>query len=211
MLGAELSRSLGDAGMAVDWTRDGEDADEALAITAYDMILLDLGLPGRSGIELLRRLRGRRDATPVLIVTARDGLDARIAGLDAGADDYLVKPFAFEELAARIRAVGRRRAGHAANRIECGALTLDLGSHAARFHDAETVLPAREFALLQALAERPGVILSRGQLEEKLYGWDREVESNAVEVLIHYIRKRLGRDVIRNVRGAGWMVEKGPP
>jgi DNA-binding response OmpR family regulator len=194
--------------MAVDWVLTGADANESLAVNSYEVVLLDLGLPDMTGLEVLKDVRNGKRKTPVLIVTARDDLHSRVTGLDLGADDYIVKPFDFTEMMARIRAVIRRQAGHSASRIESSEITLDLASHEVCFRGATHVLPAREFALLQALAGRPGTILSRNQLEEKLYGYGEEVESNAVDVLIFYIRKKFGSDIIRNIRGAGWMVSK---
>ena len=208
MIGASLRTGLSAQGMAVDWVLTGADANESIAVNHYEVVLLDLGLPDMTGLEVLKNVRNGKRKTPVLIVTARDDLHSRVTGLDLGADDYIVKPFDFTEMMARIRAVVRRQAGHLASRIESGEITLDLASHEVSFRGATHVLPAREFALLQALAERPGTILSRNQLEEKLYGYGQEVESNAVDVLIFYIRKKFGPDIIRNIRGAGWMVSK---
>jgi DNA-binding response OmpR family regulator len=206
MIGRSLDRALTDAGLAVDWVDRGLDGLQALDGTEYGLLLLDLGLPDESGLEILRRLRQRGDSTPVVIITARDGVDSRIAGLDGGADDYIIKPFDFDELHARIRAVVRRHQGRAASQVSVGELTLDLASHQATFREVSLVLPAKEFALLQALAERPGAILSRRQLEDRLYDWGNEVESNAIDVLIHYVRRKFGKDVVQNVRGVGWMI-----
>jgi two-component system OmpR family response regulator len=168
----------------------------------YTVVLLDLGLPGLSGIELLRSARASGNPVPVLILTARDDLDSRIEGLDIGADDYLLKPFEVGELLARIRAVLRRKAGYAVSRLGDDQRTLTFG-------DKVGALSAREFALMHALLEHPGTIFSRAQIEDKLYGWGKEVESNAVDVLIHSVRKKFGQDVIRNVRGLGWTVMLG--
>lgn len=206
MIGRSLDRALTDAGLAVDWVDRGLDGLQALDGTEYGLLLLDLGLPDESGLEILRRLRQRGDSTPVVIITAHDGVDSRIAGLDGGADDYIIKPFDFDELHARIRAVVRRHQGRAASQVSVGELTLDLASHQATFREVSLVLPAKEFALLQALAERPGAILSRRQLEDRLYDWGNEVESNAIDVLIHYVRRKFGKDVVQNVRGVGWMI-----
>lgn len=208
MIGASLRTGLSGQGMAVDWVLTGADANESLAVNSYEVVLLDLGLPDMTGLEVLKNVRNGKRKTPVLIVTARDDLHSRVTGLDLGADDYIVKPFDFTEMMARIRAVIRRQAGHSASRIESGEITLDMASHEVSFRGATHVLPAREFALLQALAERPGTILSRSRLEEKLYGYGEEVESNAVDVLIFYIRKKFGSGIIRNIRGAGWMVSR---
>tara|TARA_R110000751_G_scaffold261692_1_gene360972 strand:+ start:20542 stop:21198 length:657 start_codon:yes stop_codon:yes gene_type:complete len=208
MLGRALVQALNDAGMSVDWVRDGHLGDEAVAVGGHSLVLLDLGLPGRSGLEILRSLRTTGDKRPILVVTARDELDDRVAGLDLGADDYLVKPFEVKELLARMRAVLRRHGGQAVSILYTSEIELDLSSHEVKYRGCSEVLPAREFALMQALLDRPGTILSRGQLEERLYGWGEEVESNAIDVLIHYVRRKFDKDIIRNVRGAGWMVPK---
>ena len=206
MIGRSLDGALTRAGMAVDWVDRGADGLAALSNTEYGLLLLDLGLPDESGLEILRRLRQRGDSTPVMIITARDNLDSRIAGLDGGADDYVIKPFDFDELHARIRAVIRRRQGRAVSQMTAGEVTLDLAAHAVTYRDVTTVLPAKEFALLHALAERPGAILSRRQLEDRLYDWGNEVESNAVDVLIHYVRRKFGKDIVQNLRGIGWLI-----
>lgn len=208
MLGRALMQALDDAGMAADWVRDGHLGEEAVAVGGHGFVLLDIGLPGRSGLEILRSLRAAGDKRPILVITARDGLDDRVAGLDLGADDYLIKPFEVKELLARIRAVLRRHGGQAVSILCTSEIELDLTSHEVKYRGNGEVLPAREFALMQALLERPGTILSRAQLEEKLYGWGEEVESNAIDVLIHYVRRKFDKDIIRNVRGAGWMVPK---
>ena len=208
MIGKGLVTALNREGMVVDWVRDGNDGAEGLAIGGHALVLLDIGLPGPSGLELLKCARQAGNRTPVLVITARDGLDDRIKGLDLGADDYILKPFEIRELVARMRAVLRRHAGAAQSILQAGGLLLDLGSHEVTFAATTSILPAREFALMQALVERPGTILSRRQIEERIYGWGEEVESNAVDVLIHSIRKKFDKDIIRNVRGAGWMVLK---
>jgi DNA-binding response OmpR family regulator len=208
LIGRGLTRAFEGTGIAIDWVRTGNDALTALSATPYSIVLLDLGLPDRTGLEVLKDMRRRKDATPVLIVTAHDEIETRVTGLDLGADDFVVKPFDFDELAARIRAVIRRHAGHATSQIQSSEIVLDLAAHQVTYRGATQLLPAREFALLQALLERPGVILSRKRLEDTLYGWDEEVESNAVDVLIHYIRRKFDNDIIRNVRGVGWMVAK---
>jgi DNA-binding response OmpR family regulator len=210
MIGASLRAGLVSQGMAVDWLLNGSDGMEALATNRYSVVLLDLGLPDMSGIDVLKVVRKNFAGTPTLIVTARDDLNSRVSGLDLGADDYIVKPFDFPEMMARIRAVIRRQTGHAVSRIEGGEVSLDMASHEVSFRGVSHVLPAREFALLLSLVERAGTILSRSQLEERLYGHGEEVESNAIDVLIFYIRKKFGHEVIRNVRGAGWMVSKEP-
>ena len=208
MIGRGLSASLSREGMSVDWVRNGAEGREAAAFGDHSLVLLDIGLPGGSGLDVLEDLRRSGSRIPVLVITARDDLDDRVRGLDLGADDYLVKPFATRELMARIRAVLRRQSGAAQSILEAGGLSLDLVEHRLRWRGASIVLTAREFALMCALLDRPGAILSRAQLEKRLYGWGDEVESNAIDVIIHSIRKKLGKDVVRNVRGAGWMVLK---
>ena len=208
MIGEAVVSALKDASYAVDWVRDGEAACEALATHAYDIVLLDLGLPGKDGLAVLRLSRSQGAVTPVLVITARDAIDDRILGLDAGADDYIVKPFDIGELLARMRAVVRRKAGSPHPILSNGRIDLDPATHEVSFDGAPVRLTAREFALLRALLMRPGAILSRGELEDRIYGWGEEVESNAVEFLIHSLRRKLGADAIRNVRGVGWLVAK---
>ncbi|HEY1459817.1 MAG TPA: response regulator [Casimicrobiaceae bacterium] len=205
MIGASVRRGLTQDGFTVDWVRDGRAAELALAEQVHDALLLDLGLPRKSGLDVLSAMRRGGDRRPVLIITARDAISDRVAGLDAGADDYLVKPFALDELAARLRALSRRNAGRADPVIVHGEIELDPAARQVRRAGAPVALSGREFALLEALLVRPGAILSRSQLEEKLYGWKDAVESNAVEVHIHALRRKLGADLIRNVRGIGWM------
>ena len=200
--------ALKDEAYAVDWVKDGVTASSVLEHGEHQAMLLDLGLPKRDGLEVLRKLRADGSRMPVIIITARDGVEARVKGLDFGADDYLVKPFDVNELLARLRAVIRRQSGQAAPLLSNGKVTLDQASHEARYCDVLVVLSAREFSLLHALLLRPGAILTRTELEERIYGWNEEVKSNAVDFLIHAVRKKLGTDVIKNVRGAGWMVEK---
>jgi len=208
MIGQGLRQALADHGLTVDWVADGVLAQDALVQGSYAAVLLDLGLPRRSGLEVLRRVRAEGDRTPVLVLTARDALDDRIAGLDLGADDYLVKPFDLRELLARLRAVMRRISGHAQSTIGTERTQLDLEGRSLSHAGATQALSAREFHLMHALLERPGAILSRAQLEERIYGWGEEVSSNAVEVLIHGVRRKFGTDVIRNIRGLGWCVNK---
>jgi two-component system, OmpR family, response regulator len=208
MIGEAVVSALKDASYAVDWVRDGEAACEALATHAYDIVLLDLGLSGKDGLAVLRLSRSQGAVTPVLVITARDAIDDRILGLDAGADDYIVKPFDMGELLARMRAVVRRKAGSPHPILSNGRIDLDPATHEVSFDGAPVRLTAREFALLRALLLRPGAILSRGELEDRIYGWGEEVESNAVEFLIHSLRRKLGADAIRNVRGVGWLVAK---
>jgi len=194
----------------VDWVRDGVSAESALDTGDYQLAILDLGLPDQDGLHVLARMRQAGNGTPVLIVTARDAPEERIRGLDLGADDYLGKPFAVGELLARIRAVIRRQAGNPGPMLSNGSLTLDLATKEAGYGERRCRLTAREFALLQALLLQPGAILSREELETRIYGWNEEVESNAIDFLIHAVRKKLGGEVIRNVRGMGWMVDRNP-
>jgi two-component system, OmpR family, response regulator len=208
MLGHAVEQALRDASYAVDWLRDGRSASAALAHHGFELILLDLGLPLRNGLEVLKELRSRDDSTPVLVITARDAVQQRIEGLDHGADDYLVKPFAVGELLARMRALGRRRAGAVAPVLGNGILALDPASKAVTVAGVEHALSNREFALLRELLVRPGAVLSRAELEDRIYGWGAEVESNVIEFIIHSLRRKLGAETIRNVRGLGWMVER---
>jgi two-component system, OmpR family, response regulator len=208
MLGRAVEQALKDAAYAVDWVRDGKAAIDAADAVDYDLALLDLGLPGSEGLSVLERFRKAGRALPVIIVTAKHEIEDRIAGLDRGADDYLAKPFEVRELLARMRAVLRRQGGGSAL-LSNGVVSLDPSTHEASAGENERMrLTAREFALLQALLIRPGAILSRSDLEERVYGWNEEVESNAVEYLIHALRKKLGAAIVRNVRGVGWMVDR---
>jgi two-component system OmpR family response regulator len=209
MIGSAVQAALKDASYAADWVRDGVTALSTLHDQHYDLVLLDLGLPGKDGMEVLATVRAGGNPVPLLILTARDALDDRLQGLDGGADDYVQKPFDMAELLARMRAVLRRKGGSAAPTLTNGRVTLDPGTKLASVPGEEPVaLSAREFALLQALLIRPGAILSRRELEDRIYGWGDEVESNAVEFLIHSLRRKLGSDAIKNVRGLGWMVSK---
>ena len=203
-----IKAALERAEFVVDTVRVRADAREALANTPYDAAILDLGLPDGDGLELLAELRPAGNHIPILIITARDAVEHRVLGLDAGADDYLVKPFALAELAARMRALLRRQHGRAEPLLVYGDLTLNPATHQVMWRGAEVALASREFAVLQALLERPGVILSRAQLEERLYGWNEEVASNAIEVHIHHLRQKLEPALIRTVRGIGYMVLK---
>lgn len=209
MIGESVLDLLRAEDYAVDWVKDGEMADTALDCQSYDLILLDLGLPKRDGLAVLRRLRARKDRTPVLIATARDALAQRVEGLDMGADDYVVKPYELDELLARIRALIRRSAGRAEPVYEHLGVSIDPVSREVTVNGQPVVLLAREWAVLQLLLARPGMVLSRKQLEEKLYSWKDEVSSNAVEVYIHGLRKKLGTGLIQNVRGVGYMVPRG--
>jgi two-component system, OmpR family, response regulator QseB len=210
MIGKTLQQALQQDGYAVDWVTDGRAAQEALATgaDAYAMVLLDLGLPRKSGIELLRELRREGNRVRVLVVTARDAVADRVAGLDAGADDYLTKPFSLDELTARMRALLRRDVVREDNVLRHGALALDPVAHRVTKDGQPVELSAREFALLAALLERPGAALSKAQLEERIYRWGEEVESNAVEVHVHNLRKKLGADVIRTIRGVGYVIAR---
>ncbi len=205
MIGESLQHALKAGGYAVDWTQNGDEALLALKDSSYDLVLLDLGLPGKSGIDVLHSLREKKNNVPVLILTARDTVSDRVAGLDGGADDYLAKPFSLEELEARIRAILRRKSGGSGPLILCGALELNPVTKELACGKTAAQLSAREYAIMHALMERPGAILSRAQLEERLYGWNEEVGSNAVEVHIHALRKKFGKDIIRNIRGMGYM------
>lgn len=205
-IGQSLLRALQDAGYSIEWVRDGVSGRAAIDATEYTTVLLDLGLPGMSGLDVLKAARASGKEVPVLILTARDDLDTCVQGLDLGADDYMLKPFKVAELLARVRAVLRRKAGYPASRLGDDSLHLDLDKRVLCCNGVTSSLTAREFSLMSAFFERPGTILSRDQLEDRLYGWGKEVESNAVDVLIHSVRKKFGPSVIRNVRGIGWTV-----
>lgn len=211
MLGEALARSLMLNAHAVDWVRDGVAAADHWQATAYELLLLDLGLPRRDGLQVL--IDGRRAGleTPVLILTARDAVQDRVKGLDAGADDYLLKPFDLDELLARIRALSRRRAGHAQPGIEHLGLSLDLASREGSYQGRAITFTRREFALLTAMLEHPGKVWTKEQLVERLYGWDEEIASNALEVHVHALRRKLSTTFIGTVRGVGYFVAKAPP
>jgi len=209
LIGKAIQQALKDAAYALDWVLDGEAVLSAVATQPYDLLLLDLGLPRKDGLTVLQQLRQGKHTLPIIIITARDALEDRIKGLDLGADDYLVKPFAVNELLARIRAVSRRQQGTGSPLLSNGILELDPATHTVTRDETTCTLSAREHALLEALLVRPGAILSRTELEDRIYGWNEEVESNAVEFIIHSLRKKLGSDAIKNVRGVGWMVAKG--
>ena len=204
MVGESLREVLRKQGFAVDWVRDGTLAGTVLASERFDAVLLDLGLPGRGGLEVLKSMRTRGDFTAVIVLTARDALQDKVSLLDAGADDYLVKPFELDELLARLRAVGRRLAGRATGSLSVGDLSLDPATREVTHGGRPVLLSAREFALLHALLERPGAILSRAQLEDRLYGGGEELESNAISVYMHQLRKKLGDDLLHTVRGVGY-------
>ena len=209
MIGEAVQDLLRAENYAVDWVKDGESADTALRTQGYDLVLLDLGLPRRDGLNVLRSLRARHVAVPVLIATARDSVPQRVEGLDAGADDYIVKPYDLDELLARIRALLRRAAGRADSLYERKSVRIDPATREATVDGKAVTLSAREWAVLEPLIARPGTVLSRAHLEEKLYGWEQQINSNAVEVFIHGLRKKLGDDLIQNVRGVGYLVPKG--
>ncbi|MGE5339798.1 MAG: response regulator [Gemmatimonadota bacterium] len=206
MIGENLRSALRQSGYAVDWVRDGRAADGSTATERFDLVLLDLGLPQRDGLEVLQAMRARGDRTPVIVVTARDALESRVRGLDAGADDYIVKPFELDELLARMRAVTRRHAGRAEPAVEVAGVSLDPATREVRRDGQPVVLSAREYAVLEALMLRPGAILSRAQLEDRLYGWGEELESNAISVYVHQLRRKLGEGFIHTVRGVGYYV-----
>jgi DNA-binding response OmpR family regulator len=208
MIGQGLQTAVRQGGFAVDWMRDGETADAALAAAKFDLLLLDLGLPKRDGLELLRQLRRRGDHTPAIILTARDDIRNRIAGLDSGADDYIVKPFDLDEVMARMRSVLRRAAGRGDPCIQHGDLRLDPVTRTVERGGVPVSLSAHEYSVLEALLQRPGAVLSRTQLEDRLYGWDEPIGSNAVEVYVHGLRRKLGSDAIRTLRGVGYFVPK---
>jgi two-component system, OmpR family, response regulator QseB len=208
MIGEVVLDLLRAENYAVDWVKDGDMADTALQTQSYDLVLLDLGLPRRDGLDVLRAMRLRKQDTPVLIASARDAKEQRIAGLDAGADDYVLKPYDLDELLARIRALLRRAGGRPEPLFEHGGVSINPLTREVLRDGAPVSLSAREWAVLEALTGRPGVVLSRAQLEEKLYSWKDEVSSNAVEVYIHGLRKKLGSELIQNVRGLGYMVPK---
>lgn len=208
LIGEAVCQTLRDARYAVDWVTDGKQASLAASTEQYSAVLLDLGLPGQDGLAVLRQLRQAGNTVPVLVITARGAIDERIAGLDFGADDYLVKPFHVGELLARLRALTRRQGHEASSILRNGELSLDQTNHEVWFHGVQRQLSGREFALLREFLRRPGAILSRAELETRIYGWNEEVESNAIEFLIHGIRRKLDAGVIKNIRGVGWMVPK---
>lgn len=206
MIGESVRRGLQQDGFTVDWLRDGRSAELACGDDIHDLVLLDLGLPGKDGLAVLQAIRRRGNLVPVLVLTARDAVADRVAGLNAGADDYLIKPFDLGELAARIHALLRRRAGRADSEIRHRTVTLNPARHEAKLGEQPLALSAREFALLEALLDRPGIVMSVSTLQEKVYGWEDDVGSNTIEVYIHSLRKKLGQDFIKNVRGVGYMI-----
>ncbi len=208
LLGDGLAAGLRQAGFAVDWLKDGESADLALKTENFDLVVLDLGLPRLAGLDVLKKLRARGSSMPVLILTARDATSDKVAGLDSGADDYLVKPVDLDELAARVRALTRRGTGRAAPLIVFGSLELDPAGRKVSLDGQPVELSTREFSILQALLENAGRVLTRAQLESNVYGWTAEPDSNAVEVHIHHLRRKLGSQLIKTLRGVGYMIDK---
>jgi two-component system response regulator QseB len=208
LLGDGIRAGLKQEGYIVDWVKDGLAADNVLRTETFDLVVLDIGLPKRNGLEVLASMRKRGDTLPVLLLTARDTVSDRVNGLDCGADDYLTKPFDLEELCARARALVRRSTGRAAPAISRGNLTLDPAAHTVVSEGENVVLPPREFMLLELLLENTGKVMSRERLEQSLYGWDKDVDSNSVEVHVHHLRKKLGSNLIRTVRGIGYMIDK---
>jgi two-component system response regulator QseB len=204
MIGWALNRGLVDEGFSVDWLDDGDAAVVACSERRYDAAILDLGLPGRDGMQVLAQLRRLGNTLPIVVVTARESVADRIKGLDAGADDYVCKPFDFDELVARLRAVLRRRAGPVVTFLEHGDVTLNVATRQVAYRGQLLNLSAKEFALLEILMQRPGIVFTRAQLHEKLYGWDDKVASNTVEVYIHSLRRKLGQSFIENVRSVGY-------
>jgi two-component system OmpR family response regulator/two-component system response regulator QseB len=207
-LGDGLAAGMRQSGFAVDWLKDGISADAALKTENFDLMVLDLGLPRLSGMDLLRRLRARQQMLPVLILTARDALSDKVAGLDAGADDYLIKPIDLDELAARLRALARRSGGRAVPKLCHGELEIDPATHQIMLAGERVELGSREFAILQALLENVGHVMTRSQLEASIYGWSEEPDSNAIEVHIHHLRRKLGAELIKTLRGVGYLIEK---
>lgn len=206
MLGESLRRGLASGGHTIDWLRDGALFESALKAQDFDIVLLDLTLPNCDGLSILRQLRAQRHSVPVIILTARNDVSDRVAGLDHGADDYLAKPFALAELEARIRALTRRASGHVDTLLQCGALQLNPATKEVRFRGELVLLASREYQILAALLRRPGAILSKAQLSEQLYDWDTDIDSNVVEVHIHRLRQKLAPQLIRTVRGLGYQL-----
>jgi two-component system OmpR family response regulator/two-component system response regulator QseB len=210
MIGESIEEGLRGEYYAVDWVRDGHAAELAIECHAYDLVLLDLGLPKKQGLDVLASYRKRGGEAPVMLITARDATADRVKGLDTGADDYLVKPFDLDEMFARIRALLRRRTGRVQPDITHRGLVMNVATHDVTLNALPVHLSSREFAVLHALMDPPGQVLSRAQLEEKLYGWSEEVESNTVDVYIHHLRRKLGVEFIKNVRGVGYKVAGKP-
>ncbi|MDZ7803272.1 response regulator transcription factor [Thiohalophilus sp.] len=208
MLGKAVRAGLKQDGYTVDWLTDGEAGLQALGSDDFDVVVLDIGLPGMSGIEVLQRLRKQKKTLPVMILTAYDAVSDRITGLDAGADDYLIKPFDLDELLARLRAITRRREGRAQSRIELGSIQLDTAAHRLVIHGEEVSLSNKEYQLLEYLLTHAGNVIPRDRLESILYGWEGGVESNSLEVYIHNLRKKVGPGTIKTIRGVGYRLEQ---
>jgi len=208
LIGGAVEQALKDASYSVDWCKDGQEGLSAALVQDYSLMLLDLGLPKKGGFAVLKEIRDQAIKLPVIITTAQDAIEDRIKGLDLGADDYLVKPFSIDELLARVRAVVRRNQGSASSKLVSGDLMLDKTTGEISIGDNQYLLSAREFSLMRLLMLRPGRVLSKTELEDQIYGWNEEVASNAVEVIIHGLRKKLGKDAIKNIRGLGWMVSQ---
>ena len=207
ILGDGLVAGLRMEGYAVDWLTNGKQADEALKLNSYELIVLDLNLPDMDGMSILRALRARKDETPVMVLTAKDTISDRVMGLDSGADDFVIKPFELDEVCARLRALARRSEGRSAPTIEYNGISLDPASHVVTYHNEKVDLSQKEFDILSFLMSNIGKVVSRSRLEESLYSWDSDVESNTVEVHIHYLRKKLGSSLIRTVRGVGYIID----
>jgi two-component system response regulator QseB len=208
MIGRAVVAGLQDGGYAVDWVRDGAEAELALDNGVYDLALLDLGLPRRDGLDILKAVRKRGSGLPVLVITARDSVQDRVTGLDLGADDYLVKPFDLDELLARARALIRRHEGRSSTEMVFGSLSVDPVTRQVLFRGAPVELSAREFAVLEALMKEPGAVISRERLEDAVYGWGEEVGSNSIEVHLHHLRRKLEARIIRNIRGVGYQITR---
>jgi len=209
MIGEAVLKGLQQEGLTVDWTLSGEDALLAFAVEPYELVVLDLGLPGISGLDVLNSIRAEGAAVPVIILTAWDKVSQRVLGLDSGADDYLIKPFALDELAARIRVLLRRHSGIAQSEIHIGDLTINLTTRNVSFRGKSVYFSSREYAILLLFVREPGRVFSRGQIEERIYGWNEEVASNSVEVHIHNIRRKTSKNLILNIRGLGYVLESG--
>ena len=207
MIGEGLQKALRQSGFSINWVEDGAMADSALMDEVYELAILDLGLPNKSGLDILRDLRSRQSTMPVLVLTARDSVADKVQGLDLGADDYMLKPFALEELEARIRSLLRRQTGQAGEWLEYSDLRINPKTHEAIYNGQKIPLTGREFSLMFALIKNPSAVLSKTQLEERLYGWNEEVASNAIEVHVHQIRKKLSPKIIKNIRNVGYTLE----
>ncbi len=207
LLGDGVRTGLGQEDYTVDWFRDARSAEAVLKSEHYDLMILDLGLPDKSGLEVLKQLRAQGNDLPVLILTARDSVSDRVAGLDNGADDYMIKPFDLDELSARLRALQRRHSGRAQSEIRHGEIVLNPAAHSVTLTGKPVDISPREYALLHLLLENEGMVMSRSRLEDGLYSWDGEVESNAIEVYIHHLRKKLGSTLIRTIRGVGYIID----